>query len=180
MPVTDALVEEVLSLVSAGQKIAAIKRYRVMTGVGLAEAKDAVERLAKGDRVRESRKGAEEAALPAIREGDTIEAIRRYRVHSTAGLKEAKDEVEALTLVHQSNGRLSSQIAREVIDMMARGRKHDPVTHLVSRAGYEEEDAKMLIGTIRKSSATSTFSLVASFGLLIVTAIALAQGRCGL
>ena len=35
-------------LIQTGQKIEAIKRYRELTGVGLAEAKDAVERLEQG------------------------------------------------------------------------------------------------------------------------------------
>jgi ribosomal protein L7/L12 len=36
---------ELIALVAAGDKIRAIKRYRELTGTGLAEAKDAVERL---------------------------------------------------------------------------------------------------------------------------------------
>jgi ribosomal protein L7/L12 len=36
---------EVVALASQGKKIEAIKRYRELTGVGLAEAKDAVDRL---------------------------------------------------------------------------------------------------------------------------------------
>lgn len=36
---------EVLALAKSGNKIAAIKRYREETGVGLAEAKSAVDRL---------------------------------------------------------------------------------------------------------------------------------------
>lgn len=36
---------EVLAALAAGQKILAIKRYRELTGVGLKEAKDAVDRL---------------------------------------------------------------------------------------------------------------------------------------
>ena len=36
---------EVLSLARAGEKIKAIKRYRELSGAGLAEAKDYVERL---------------------------------------------------------------------------------------------------------------------------------------
>jgi ribosomal protein L7/L12 len=36
---------DVISLAQSGQKIEAIKRYRQLTGVGLAEAKDAVDRL---------------------------------------------------------------------------------------------------------------------------------------
>lgn len=38
--------DEVVALVRAGKKIEAIKVYREATGVGLAEAKSAVERLA--------------------------------------------------------------------------------------------------------------------------------------
>jgi ribosomal protein L7/L12 len=37
--------EDVLALIQAGQKIPAIKRYRELTGVGLREAKGAVEDL---------------------------------------------------------------------------------------------------------------------------------------
>ena len=36
---------EVVALASQGKKIEAIKRYRELTGVGLAEARDAVDRL---------------------------------------------------------------------------------------------------------------------------------------
>jgi ribosomal protein L7/L12 len=39
---------EILRLMQAGNKIAAIKRYRELTGVGLAEAQQAVERIALG------------------------------------------------------------------------------------------------------------------------------------
>jgi len=41
-----SLEEELLDLLRGGQKIAAIKRYREENGVGLKEAKDAVELLA--------------------------------------------------------------------------------------------------------------------------------------
>jgi ribosomal protein L7/L12 len=40
----DDELEEVRSLMAAGQKIEAIKAYRRITGAGLAEAKNAVER----------------------------------------------------------------------------------------------------------------------------------------
>ncbi len=40
------LLEEVLSLMGSGKKIEAVKRYRAQMGVGLAEAKQAVEALA--------------------------------------------------------------------------------------------------------------------------------------
>ncbi len=41
--------DELRSLLAAGQKIAAIKRYREQTGAGLADAKNAVEALERGE-----------------------------------------------------------------------------------------------------------------------------------
>lgn len=40
-----AIDQDVVTLARAGRKIEAIKRYRELTGVGLKEAKDAVERI---------------------------------------------------------------------------------------------------------------------------------------
>jgi ribosomal protein L7/L12 len=40
-----AIDQDVVALARAGRKIEAIKRYRELTGVGLKEAKDAVERI---------------------------------------------------------------------------------------------------------------------------------------
>ena len=42
----DAIAGEIASLLQGGRKIEAIKRYREATGVGLKEAKDAVEAIA--------------------------------------------------------------------------------------------------------------------------------------
>ncbi len=100
---------EVARLVQAGQKIEAIKRYRELTGVGLKEAKDAVEQLAEGKVLQVSRlivqTGAvstgtlDGAARAEIRRllvsGNKIEAIKLYRQRTGLGLKEAKDAVEA-------------------------------------------------------------------------------------
>ena len=88
-------------LLRAGRKIEAIKRYRELTGVGLKDAKDAVEALEAG----------RSASLPAkssllrqvndseieqqIRSGHLIDAIKLYREKTGVGLKEAKDAVEA-------------------------------------------------------------------------------------
>lgn len=44
-PDEDAALSEVRVLLRAGRKIEAIKRYREVTGVGLREAKDAVEAM---------------------------------------------------------------------------------------------------------------------------------------
>jgi ribosomal protein L7/L12 len=44
-PVTTEAPQEVIELAQGGNKVAAVKRYRELTGVGLKEAKDAVDAL---------------------------------------------------------------------------------------------------------------------------------------
>jgi len=96
---------ELLSLLCQGEKIAAIKRYRQQTGVGLAEAKSAVEALESSGRLPVAAGSApapvgetdfETSLLRLLEQGQKIEAIRQYRAQTHAGLKEAKEAVEAL------------------------------------------------------------------------------------
>lgn len=92
-------------LLRAGRKIEAIKRYRELTGLGLREAKDAVEAMAiametgrpvslppKSSVLREVHDAEIEQQ---IRTGHLIDAIKLYREKTGVGLKEAKDAVEA-------------------------------------------------------------------------------------
>lgn len=94
-------------MVQAGDKIGAIKLYRERTGLGLKEAKDAVEALAAGAPVAAPRaapaapvalpEGDDDEALRAlVRAGRKIEAIKRYRQRTGLGLKEAKDVIDAM------------------------------------------------------------------------------------
>jgi ribosomal protein L7/L12 len=93
------------------KKIEAIKRYREQTGVGLKEAKDAVEyMMAHPDRVPShlpmiKRKPTPDAGdvdwnvllSPEMQQylpDQKIEAIKLYRERTGAGLKEAKDAVD--------------------------------------------------------------------------------------
>jgi ribosomal protein L7/L12 len=94
------------------RKIAAIKAYREETGLGLREAKDAVEAfLATGDTRRSETASPAPStssyAMPsppplsqrvkdiARNHSGKIEAIKAYREETGAGLKDAKDAVEA-------------------------------------------------------------------------------------
>jgi hypothetical protein len=100
----------VADLLRAGRKIEAIKKYRELTGVGLKEAKDAVEALERGEPPPlptapppgEPRHITGEMAIddPELRghvsAGRLIEAIKRYRELTGLGLKESKDAIEAL------------------------------------------------------------------------------------
>jgi ribosomal protein L7/L12 len=94
---------ELRALLAAGQKIEAIKRYRQETGAGLAEAKEVVEALQRGEPLAlpEPLDPSLEAELVALLEqGRKIEAIKVYRERLGAGLKEAKEAVEAIATRH--------------------------------------------------------------------------------
>jgi ribosomal protein L7/L12/sugar lactone lactonase YvrE len=99
---------EVATLVRGGNKIQAIKLYRELTGTGLAEAKDAVERLERGEPLALQQTSFGLAAPVAadqhsaaigevkrlLREYNKIAAIKVFREAFGVGLKEAKDAVE--------------------------------------------------------------------------------------
>lgn len=85
----------------AGRMISAIKTYREATGTGLKVAKDAVEAMAAGLHtsasgsadLSDADRDAIHADLFASRK---IPAIKTYRAATGAGLKAAKDAVEAM------------------------------------------------------------------------------------
>jgi ribosomal protein L7/L12 len=91
----------VVELIREGKKIAAIKVYRECHGVGLAEAKAAVETLAEGGTpATEASPEEDDDVLELMRGQKKIAAIKIYRERYDVGLKEAKDAVEALAAKH--------------------------------------------------------------------------------
>lgn len=93
--------DDVRDFVRAGRKIEAIKRYRELTGVGLKEAKDAVEMpdfapLPSPPPVP----GENDPRMSEVRalatSGRKIDAIRLYRELTGRGLKESKDAVDRM------------------------------------------------------------------------------------
>ena len=91
----------VVELVRMGKKLDAIKAYRECHGVGLAEAKAAVETLAAGGTpAGEAGPEADDDVLELVRGGKKIQAVKVYRERYHVGLKEAKDAVEALAAQH--------------------------------------------------------------------------------
>ena len=167
MSLTPTQKDELLGLIHAGQKIIAVKRYREITGVGLQEALYAVTRLADvhasggGTRTEAAvpslsapavdpkrLKEAEAAAIAALRENNAMEAIKRYRQHTHVGLKEAKDAVDVLSVVHHSNGRINQKVAHAVMEKVFAGKKDEALTLLMSNAGFDDTEAKALIKKI--------------------------------
>jgi ribosomal protein L7/L12 len=91
------------ALIDGGNTIAAIKRVRELTGLGLKEAKDYVEgwqhtgaapvlNAGTGSTSTEGLAGVHALML----QGNKIQAIKVYRELTGVGLKEAKDYVDAL------------------------------------------------------------------------------------
>ncbi|HUY36161.1 MAG TPA: DUF885 family protein [Pirellulales bacterium] len=94
----DATEEQISQLLEQGDKIEAINLYRQRTGLGLAEAKRAVERMQVDMIFAES--DIEEQLLALLRQERKIAAIKFYRQRTHSGLKEAKEAIEALAAKH--------------------------------------------------------------------------------
>jgi len=91
---------QVQQALERGHLIEAIKLLREASGLGLAEAKHAIE--AHANRVPEPGGGGIQAppsmpieAVAALQRGNKIEAIRLYRAHNRVDLKQAKEAVDA-------------------------------------------------------------------------------------
>lgn len=179
---------EIEELVASGQKIVAIKRFREITGVGLQEALHAVEQLGGAARTSSSSRPetaagpepgalrqAEAAALGALRDGNVVEAIKRYRLYTKLGLKDSKDAVSALSLVHRSNGRIDARFARTLIEFVAAGRKQDAITQLVASKGYEESEAREVVASLG-SLALGGLSVGAGCARLILALLLMLAG----
>ena len=87
--------EEIADL-AGKNKIEAIKEYRALHGVGLREAKDAVERMMSTEKVIENEEDQLSKIKELIVQGQTIAAIKEYRALYGVGLREAKEAVEAM------------------------------------------------------------------------------------
>jgi ribosomal protein L7/L12 len=91
---------EVLAAIDRGNKIEAIKLLRDATGLGLKEAKDAVEQIEAGGSLvlaqKTTKATGSEGITSALQQGNKLEAIRLYREQKGVELKEAKDAIEAM------------------------------------------------------------------------------------
>lgn len=88
-------------LVEAGFKVEAVRRFRARHGGGLKDAKEAVERLARGGRVDQASlqtpPGAALEVETLVRGGRHLEAIKAYREsHPGVDLVTAKEVVDRL------------------------------------------------------------------------------------
>ena len=100
-PLSSDELAQVCAALAGGKKIDAIKLYREATGVGLAEAKQAVEALEAGRQIGapavESVSNDDiDQIQAAVFAGQKIAAIKLYRASTGEGLKESKEFIDAL------------------------------------------------------------------------------------
>lgn len=101
--IDDAVMKELKALLAAGQKIEAIRIFRGKTGVGLAEAKAAIEAIADGHSLSGPGSPSEqpddltELILEACRISK-LGAVKLVRERTGMGLKEAKDLVDRIAV----------------------------------------------------------------------------------
>ena len=92
--------EEIRNLLESSNRIQAISRYREETGVGLAEAKNAVERLAATgslpERVPVDDSELFEEVARHLGRGEALLAIKLVRERTGLGLKESKEVVDRI------------------------------------------------------------------------------------
>jgi ribosomal protein L7/L12 len=105
-PAAGVDIDQIQQLTRAGKKIEAIKLVREQTGLGLKEARDAVEAIERGEtvaltlRATPAAHGVSGIDLDQINElllqNKKIEAIKLYREQTGLGLKEARDAIDAI------------------------------------------------------------------------------------
>jgi ribosomal protein L7/L12 len=101
--IPDAERAAIRALIDGGNTIAAIKRVRELTGLGLKEAKDYVQSWQQTGAAPALSAGIDAPPAASLGEvqrlalqGQKIQAIKLYRQLTGAGLKEAKDYVDTL------------------------------------------------------------------------------------
>lgn len=185
MNLTDEQLKELRRLIASGNKIEAIKQFRNMADVGLAEAKAAIEAIESGGHHGSAHaapprnlKQAEQAALAAIRQGNLIEAIKRYREQTKVGLKEAKEAVDALVVMHRTDGRVNAKLAAQVVAMVKAGQREEAVTQLMSQTGFDDSEARAFLKTLGDlgpgAASIGSGCVRMLLGLLVLAAVAYA------
>lgn len=99
----EQLLSEIRDLLAQDRKIEAIRRLREATGLGLKEAKDAVEAVQTGGQLPALPPDDAELdpeLLPLLQAGKKIDAIKLYRERTGLGLAESKQAVEAIAARH--------------------------------------------------------------------------------
>jgi ribosomal protein L7/L12 len=175
MRTDDDLESGVRALLEKGQKIEAIKFYRGQTGAGLREAKDAVEAIGRGERPvsvrRQDTRDLREEVRSLLERGQKIEAIKRYRELTGAGLKEAKDAVEAIPReqVAPSGSPIERDLEDEVLSLLGRGQKIEAIRRYRQRTGADLKTSKDAVDALAERRGILVSQGTGCLGVVVVS-----------
>lgn len=151
-------IREILATAQDGNKIGAIKQYREITGAGLKEAKEAVEAMLEGrpveiTKITVTSTEMGEGLTKLIRNGDKIGAIKQYREMTDAGLKEAKEAIEAMfegrPVEISTKKAVKSEIGADIVELVDSGNKIEAIKRLREQTGLGLKEAKDAIDAIQ-------------------------------
>jgi len=150
---------DLAQLVKDGRKIEAIKLYRELTGVGLKEAKDAIEELEAGRMVTFAQNvvsmGSASVSMEQIQaelaEGHKIEAIKLYRQMTGQGLKEAKDAVERMEAGEVAGG--DEVNWSEIRNLIAADQELEAIKRYREMTGADLKEAKDVVDALAAGKA---------------------------
>jgi len=178
MRVDDDLEERVRSLMDKGQIIEAIKLYRERTGAGLKDSKDAVEAIGRGQGPpgRQDDRDFQDELVSLLERGQKIGAIKLYRERTGAGLKEAKDAVEAIQWrqASPSGSGIDRNLEDEVVSLLEREQKIEAIKLYRERTGVGLKEAKDAVEALAEGSGIAISrgsgclgAVVVAFGFLV-------------
>lgn len=156
---------EIQDFMQRGMKINAIKRYRELTGVGLKEAKDAVDYAqAHPDEAEKKKAGAYAAPDAGVRDlikaGKIAEAVEIYRQFAGVDEYTAKDAVwkieQDMRYEVGAEMRLADGLTEDVINdpyiqsLVLAGSKIEAIKEYRQRTGLGLKDAKDAVDALEK------------------------------
>jgi ribosomal protein L7/L12 len=178
---SEDLKEQVYALLADGQKIIAVKLFRQRTGVGIKQAKEAVEAIGRGEpfSIPESVEETFEQELAGLLDqGQKIEAIKLYRERTGAGLKEAKDAVDAIQQGErpQDPEDGENQFHEILVSLLKQGRKIDAIKVFREVTGSGLKESKEVIESIAAKYGLSGSRSHGCLSLIVLSLFILACG----
>ena len=173
---------ELRTLLTEGRKIEAIKRYREETGAGLAEAKDAIEALERGQPLATSEPvdtSLETEIVSLLEQGRKIQAVKVYRERTGTSLKEAKDAVEAIgrgEKVVAAFGEIDQEVESQLIGLLQQDQKIQAVKLCHSQTGMGLKEAKDTVEALAEKHGLSVATGGGCLGAVILVLLLIVAG----
>lgn len=173
---------ELRILLNEGRKIEAIKRYREKTRAGLAAAKEAIEALERGQPLPTSEPldtSLETEIVSLLEQGRKIQAVKVYRERTGAGLKEAKEAVEAIgrgEKVVAAFGEIDHEVESQLIGLLQQGQKIQAVKLCRRQTGMGLKEAKDTVEALAEKHGLSVVTGGGCLGAVILVLLLTVAG----